>query len=213
MVKLLALAAGFAVALGASAAQAAKYQATLEGGATLAFPICEEIGYCEPSPHLPANSRFTASFIFDDTDIVWDPDGLQWYHDGPIADFAIQLGAHSLNFLNPNPMMIWASAASLDGVLSIDGMVTRSWSDQPTYAWYDGYWAFSFEPHSLTVNAPASAFYTRLWVGPDYYDLDLEHLVISPIPEPATWAMMIAGFGIVGSGLRRSRKAARPVIS
>lgn len=27
----------------------------------------------------------------------------------------------------------------------------------------------------------------------------------SPIPEPATWAMMIVGFGLAGAGLRRSR--------
>jgi len=30
----------------------------------------------------------------------------------------------------------------------------------------------------------------------------------NPVPEPATWAMMIAGFGMVGTGLRRQRKAA-----
>jgi hypothetical protein len=30
---------------------------------------------------------------------------------------------------------------------------------------------------------------------------------VNPIPEPATWAMLIAGFGLVGSGLRRRRSA------
>jgi len=32
----------------------------------------------------------------------------------------------------------------------------------------------------------------------------------APVPEPATWAMMILGFGIAGYGLRR-RKALRPL--
>ena len=32
----------------------------------------------------------------------------------------------------------------------------------------------------------------------------------SAVPEPATWAMMIAGFGLVGGTLRRRRPAARP---
>jgi hypothetical protein len=29
-----------------------------------------------------------------------------------------------------------------------------------------------------------------------------------PIPEASTWAMMIAGFGLVGSAMRRRRLAA-----
>jgi hypothetical protein len=28
----------------------------------------------------------------------------------------------------------------------------------------------------------------------------------NPVPEPATWALMIAGFGLAGAGLRRSRR-------
>ncbi len=206
--KSLAIAASFALILGASGAQAAKYQATLAGGAKLTGSYCEESGSCEPSPRLPTNARFTASFTFDDTDIVWDTGGFLWQYDGPIANFAIQLGAHSLNFLKPNPTMIWASTDpgyAPDGVLSIDGMVRPSWSDQTIYAWYDGYWAFSFEPYSLAVNGPASSYSTTLWVGPDYYELNLEHLVISPIPEPATWTIIIAGFGLAGIALRTAR--------
>ncbi|WP_312161989.1 PEPxxWA-CTERM sorting domain-containing protein [Phenylobacterium sp.] len=30
---------------------------------------------------------------------------------------------------------------------------------------------------------------------------------VSAVPEPATWAMMITGFGLAGAGLRRSRRA------
>lgn len=32
------------------------------------------------------------------------------------------------------------------------------------------------------------------------------HVVTAPVPEPAAWALMIAGFGLAGAGLRR-RKA------
>ena len=34
--------------------------------------------------------------------------------------------------------------------------------------------------------------------------------VVSPVPEPASWAMMIMGFGLVGASMRR-RPASRPV--
>lgn len=44
---------------------------------------------------------------------------------------------------------------------------------------------------------------TCLWNGgPD----EVCGTVIPPIPEPATWAMMIAGFGLVGAAARRQRR-------
>ena len=36
------------------------------------------------------------------------------------------------------------------------------------------------------------------------------HLVaveVAGVPEPATWATMIAGFGLIGGGLRRHRRS------
>jgi hypothetical protein len=35
--------------------------------------------------------------------------------------------------------------------------------------------------------------------------------VFDPVPEPQSWAMMIAGFGLTGAALRRQRRAARAV--
>lgn len=35
--------------------------------------------------------------------------------------------------------------------------------------------------------------------------------VEAPIPEPATWAMMIGGFGMIGFGVRRSKRVATKV--
>ena len=36
----------------------------------------------------------------------------------------------------------------------------------------------------------------------------IDRIVISAVPEPATWAMMITGFGLAGAGLRRRRPLA-----
>lgn len=43
----------------------------------------------------------------------------------------------------------------------------------------------------------------------DVRQVRLEAGQISAIPEPATWVMMIVGFGMVGASLRRSRKLAK----
>ena len=34
-------------------------------------------------------------------------------------------------------------------------------------------------------------------------------LILSPVPEPATWTMLILGFGAVGAALRRARRTAQ----
>jgi subtilisin-like proprotein convertase family protein len=39
------------------------------------------------------------------------------------------------------------------------------------------------------------------------WSLDLTEQVVSGVPEPATWAMMITGFSLAGSALRRRRLA------
>jgi hypothetical protein len=46
--------------------------------------------------------------------------------------------------------------------------------------------------------------------GPDdNHDDMIIRVTAMPVPEPATWAMLIAGFGLVGAGLRRRRPLAR----
>lgn len=35
---------------------------------------------------------------------------------------------------------------------------------------------------------------------------ELDNIAVSAVPEPATWAMMIAGFGMLGGALRASRR-------
>jgi hypothetical protein len=45
-------------------------------------------------------------------------------------------------------------------------------------------------------------------VQPLTYRLTISDSPIAPVPEPASWAMMIAGFGLVGATMRRRRPVA-----
>jgi hypothetical protein len=44
---------------------------------------------------------------------------------------------------------------------------------------------------------------------------DMSHVSFfgTAVPEPATWAMMIGGFGLIGAAARRRRRAARPSLA
>jgi len=66
--------------------------------------------------------------------------------------------------------------------------------------------SFPFTTYSGTFTATGATTDLRFTVrqDPAYYGLDA--VSVSPTPEPATWAMMIGGFGIAGVSLRRRRQ-------
>ena len=61
--------------------------------------------------------------------------------------------------------------------------------------------------HSGPVSFVDISSSSSAWVADD---LSFDVAVAPAVPEPATWAMMLSGFGIVGGALRRSR---RPVVA
>jgi hypothetical protein len=71
-----------------------------------------------------------------------------------------------------------------------------------------GYTSFVYD---ILASAASSQLRFRTQHKPSYYLLDnvrVEHLEpTEAVPEPATWAMLIAGFGLVGASLRRRSAA------
>ncbi len=84
---------------------------------------------------------------------------------------------------------------------------------------------FSLDPDDLTAAfgsvqaAHSGATNLRLFHGPVpgtqgsgvVAQLGVDNIEALPVPEPATWAMMILGFGAVGMALRRGRRLALAV--
>ena len=79
----------------------------------------------------------------------------------------------------------------LDSLMRTSGFTTNLLAGVSYFAVASGFGNNDFGAYKLTISGPG--------------DIGLSS---SAVPEPATWAMMIAGFGLVASALRR-RKGAR----
>lgn len=123
------------------------------------------------------------------------------------------LGAYELTYA-------WFSVADSFGP---DGRPTSIYSEGLDVMWAD--LGVSYTPTGFSVQVQGERNHCSPYKGPDfycrYYDLEGVQLegstrpgqtvnysyTISVVPEPATWAMMIAGFGLAGTALRSVRMA------
>ena len=55
----------------------------------------------------------------------------------------------------------------------------------------------------VTLNYAASDNVTKLVFGSDTNSFELDNVSVAAVPEPATWAMLLVGFGLVGAARRR----------
>ncbi|GAO40170.1 hypothetical protein SCH01S_45_00130 [Sphingomonas changbaiensis NBRC 104936] len=72
----------------------------------------------------------------------------------------------------------------------------------------DKFWLigqFAREANTPANGHPGGSGFSRwgTWIA----EVSFLNAALAPVPEPATWAMMIAGFGMVGFAMRRSQKA------
>jgi hypothetical protein len=140
-------------------------------------------------------------------------------YDGPGPD----LNVYEVDFGGPEFGSV-AIEVSADGItfFNISGSAAAAVDLVGDNAHGDPAFRRSFDVGAAVVGLGATEFqYLRvrgLGTGPingtDFFDLDAvglvnwkEPAVVGGIPEPATWAMLIAGFGMVRASLRRRRPA------
>ena len=113
--------------------------------------------------------------------------------------------ATSLGYRGPQPTL----TVLINGValLAPTTLPYTTGETATTWANYGANWS-----SGSATSATVSFFNTNLDYS--YNDFALDDIsfnqVESGVPEPATWAMMILGFGLIGAGLRRRRMAPTP---
>ena len=74
-----------------------------------------------------------------------------------------------------------------------------------------------FLPQGAVTGQNVSTFYFGYDDQPTNPDRDFDDMIIratvQAVPEPATWAMMLVGFGAIGFAMRRSRKRIIPQLA
>jgi hypothetical protein len=118
-----------------------------------------------------------------------------------LTQFQLELTQDDLTFGDVEFRLFGGDATEADFTLVDDAGTTFTFNDQAITG--DGRFGFqaikgqSIASVSFTVNGTGIQEVRQIRVGP----------AVAPIPEPATWAMMLGGFGLIGAASRRRSRA------
>ncbi len=146
-------------------------------------------GYWLNPDNGPANAYITV-----DLGAVYNLTGVTLYntHNGPYAD----RGTGDFQIFGSNSV---AGGALVGGTSLLSATLTPEVSGDPTaqaFTLSGSYRFISFNPTSVSVGGNPCC-------GANVYGLDELKVFGTAVPEPATWALMIAGFGMTGFAMRR----------
>jgi hypothetical protein len=94
------------------------------------------------------------------------------------------------------------------------GIAPGTWNAAMSLSSYSGTWSTTAGGSSAALLADSATGFSKVWLvsasmlTPDRDDgFKISSITVSTpsVPEPATWAMLIAGFGAIGGSLRRRR--------
>ena len=144
--------------------------------------------------------------VFAPTDGVFEPEGQQWNNSSVWWDDDPTVNREPVTYI-----------INLDGLYEMNHFVVQA-DDNDSYLleWWDGgawqtawnipaVFTFGLVTRDSGLLAPVTTDRLRLTgIGGDAY-YAVSELQAFAVPEPATWALMIFGFGLAGASLRRGR--------
>lgn len=194
--------------LAATAANAAILQATVTPAGAIALigsgaTVVDFEGYAEGDYPLISNAGLTIvpnnghAFVDSQYAGQYNNFGQRSLHNCYCAD---SFGSLTFNLASPvNGFGFFFGASDIAWTFSTydpDGNLLDSLAIGPTNASNAGDFYYTLDTiGSATLRGDSS----------DYIFID--HVVFGAVPEPAAWALMIAGFGMIGGALRRQRLA------
>lgn len=196
--------------------------------ATVTAPaaFAQKIGFDDlPDKSIVYSGSFTTGGYF----------GFTWINSYVISAASAQelyptSGGFANSVVSPDNVMI-NLAGDIGGMAKQDGVGFRLFSIQLTSAYYDDEIAEFYgstvdgrllrKDVEITTSGPTLVEFdwsdlaqlswyghspSGMRTGPGYSTLIFDDISIDPVPEPATWAMMILGMGAVGFAMRRRHK-------
>lgn len=193
----LGMAAGVLALAGASVANATDFAVGATSAISPHFYLADNSG----DPTDPNNTQTVSAFFLNQPGAVGVFTDTYTFH---VAQAALGTGSVVVNFSNPGDLLTLT-----DFVISINGTTVASLASQLLA---NGGMA-AFVPYTAAI--PLSPLdevvftVTGNSIGQGTYTGSVSYTPIAPftgaVPEPAVWAMMVCGFGLVGFAMRRRR--------
>lgn len=115
---------------------------------------------------------------------------------------AIDAGVYTLSFYYSDRPGVAASSNGIDVLLNGSSILSVAGGLG------GGSTVWSFKSVNFTAAAGDVLTFAALGTS-DSYGGYLDNVMLSGVPEPTTWAMMIAGFGLIGAAMRRRSTTVR----
>ena len=183
---------------------------TIVGTETQGYPpVAIDYGAAQPYP----TGAFGEAVATDNAFSI-DPDPVGTHAAYFVSDFSQGQGLKQSVFLTPGAYDIgfdWyapangyanANDALFSGTIAGVTLVSTLVSANPATTWIN---------FSGTANITTAGFYDVSFIfdtnGYPSKDVVIDRVYIAAVPEPASWALLIAGFGMVGAAARSRRRS------
>lgn len=103
-------------------------------------------------------------------------------------------GSYQLAYYLRNTGTQQGQDVSIDGLVVSSGSTVTVFGNRPAFS-------YSLFTQNFLATGPTTVSFTYLHPSPGSFQLD--DVSVTAIPEPATWAMLVTGFALVGFAARR----------